>query len=100
MESRKALKRKQKSQAHYVLYELFTDIAKLRDNTHPNSNEKELFKIIERDLEVLEIIKKLCKKEDNYLDTDFHGKLYIDGCIEYENEEQKKLVKEWLENDK
>lgn len=54
MTSKEALERKQKSQAHYALYELFVDIAELRNNTHPTDNEKELFKIIERDLDVLE----------------------------------------------
>jgi len=48
-----------KSQGHYALYELFTDVAKLRNNTHPTDNEKELFNIIEKDLEEYEIAKNL-----------------------------------------
>ena len=76
---------------------------------HNNEKDKynylELLKIIEKDLKLLEVLKKKMIIDTDYYDSD-------DGCEEFEyiayngqplnieNKQEYDLLKEWLENDK
>ena len=57
---------------------------------------------LSKELQVLEIFRRLVKNEEVWKDIEFgedHNRLYIDGVINYIDEEEKKLFKEWLDND-
>lgn len=67
----------------------------LTDEKYIDFDEEKTFSDLEKDLEVLEILKPMLKVEKGgtwwYLDTKH--------CF-FENEEQIKKIKEWLENGK
>ena len=58
--------------------------------------ELDRLKIIEKDLEVLEILKRHSTRLD---DEDWNNNIF--NGIDYENldEKERKIIKEWLEND-
>lgn len=63
--------------------------------------KEEALSVIEKDLGVLELFRRLYTDKGVWKDTDFGTggkKLYIDGCIEYLSNEEKELFifKNWL----
>lgn len=52
--------------------------------------------IIEKDLEVLEILKKHSTRLD---DADWNSNIFNGIDYEYLDEEERKVIKEWLENE-
>lgn len=86
-----------------ALYLLMTNQKKVRDgfkfidlNTHEKVSIEECYDIVMKDLEVLEILKRHSTILD---DEDWDSNIF--NGIDYENldEEERKVVKEWLDND-
>ena len=85
-----------------ALYLLMTNQKKVKDgfkfidlNTHEKVSIKECYNIVKKDLEVLEILNKHSTRLD---DADWDNNIF--NGIDYENldEEERKVIKEWLEN--
>ena len=98
MTSKEALKRiKDDNEINYLTTK--------HNNEKDKYNYLELLKIIEKDLKLLEVLKKKMIIDTDYYDSD-------DGCEEFEyiayngqplnieNKQEYDLLKEWLENDK
>lgn len=86
-----------------ALYFLITNQKKFRDGfkfvnlkTHETATVEDCYDTIMRDLEVLEILKKHSTRLD---DADWDNNIF--NGIDYENldEEERKVIKEWLENE-
>ena len=70
---------------------------KLKENAQEICEwERDRLKIIEKDFEVLEILKRHSTRLD---DEDWNDNIF--NGIDYENldEKERKIIKEWLEND-
>lgn len=85
-----------------ALYLLMTNQKKVKDgfkfidlNTHEKVSIEECYDIVKKDLEVLEILKRHSTILD---DEDWDSNIF--NGIDYENldKEERKVIKEWLEN--
>lgn len=86
-----------------ALYLLMTNQKKVKDgfkfidlNTHEKVSIEECYDIVKKYLEVLEILKRHSTKLD---DEDWDNNIFNGIDYEYLDEEERKVIKEWLEND-
>ena len=96
MTSKEALERIKKS--HYIAMACM-EIDK------PDIETEKAIKTIEKDLEILEILKRKMTIETDYYDSDIGCKeyeyiAYNGEALNIETDEELNKIKEWLENDK